>query len=158
MGFFITSFLRWNSANQDEDPYTNGEPDPEQGVPSLVIQDVEEEVIDALLLSHAEGELDEDDGDDEDVSPDCVEMLARLLREDQESRVARLERERNFGPEVFSLMGMSFQACDRQIARLTGARNAPSELARIRDDLRQRAFALAPHNRLPIGRSTTRRG
>lgn len=157
MGFFITSFLRWNTANQDEDPYNNGDPDPVQGVPTLVIQDVEEEVIDALLLSYfQEDELDEDD--DEEVDPDCVETLARLLHEDQESRVTRLERERNLGPEVFSLMGMSFQACDRQIARLTGAHNAPSELARIRDDLRKRALALAPHNRLPIGRFTTRRG
>jgi len=157
MKFFVTSFSRWHAVNQDEDPYTYGNPDPDRGVPALVIQDLEEEVVDEHLLFLYEETGDVLD-DNPATHPDSVEALARALREDYAMRISRLEREKSFSPRAFTLMGMSLAACDRQIKRLTSTQHAPSELARLRYELREQALALAPHNRFPIGRSTTRRG
>ncbi len=161
-GFFITTIDRWSAKNQAEDPFNNGDFDPDKGVPPrLAAEQIGSDDMDILLLqarlgNEVESEHDTDtSGYSEVQHPPTEQLLARNGREETETRLHRRFDERRLGEFELRLGGVSPEAIENDIAHLEDRLNGLSE---ERTQLRRDARKLAPHNMTEMIGSPPRRG
>jgi len=160
-GFFVTTADRWSAKNRAEDPHTNGDFNPDDGVPSRlaaeeIAPDDLEEALHRYRFDHA---VDPEtmDGDTGRSAPRVDEILADSLRNELDERLARRLEEAVAGDMVLRLAGLSSLAQAIMIAKLEKQLNGePVEPGLERANLRCKAFELAPHNTEIIGEPTGR--
>ncbi len=161
-GFFITTIERWSAKNQAEDPFNNGDFDPDKGVPPrLAAEQIGGDDMDVLLLqAHLGNEMEsehdtENSGYSEVEHPPTDQLLSRNGRAETETRLQRRFDERRLGEFELRLGGMSPEAIENDIAHLEDRLNG---LSTERTHLRREARKLAPHNLTEVIGTSPRRG
>jgi hypothetical protein len=165
--FFVTTVDRWSAKNRAEDPHTNGDFNPDEGIPArLAAEYISDAHVDHLLLQARsddsvglESEQDDATGFSEVVHPPTEHLRTRSMRQEMLSRLGRRHHERDSGNLLLTLVGGSPLARDQQIADLTDTLNGlPEELSKERAALRREAARLAPHNLTELIRLPPSRG
>jgi hypothetical protein len=164
-GFFVTTVDRWSAKNRAEDPYNNGDFEPDEKVPprlaaeELAPDDMDDLLLQAHLDNEAESEQD-DNGYSEMAHLAVDEFLAREHRREIEARLARRLEEKEAGEMVLVCAGLSPKAHALHITALNDQLDGiPADLARQRAELRRKAAELAPHNLIEmIGSEPPSRG
>ncbi len=163
-GYFVTTVDRWSAKNRAEDPYTNGDFEPDEGTPPrLAAEHIDHDDMDALLLQAHLGDEAESEQDDNGYSEMAIhaidEFLARENRRELEARLARRLEEKVAGEMVLVHAGLSPKAHALHTTALIDQLDGiPADLARQRAELRRKAAELAPHNLIEMIGSAPSRG